>query len=518
MKKISRIILLSGIAFGCSNNSSKPNLDCDEPMDINAIYTKFKTEGQPFAEIDFEKNLDPKWIKSDFQILRLILEEANPNTYRYAEKSKMDSIFQRVTCQLNDSISYRDFTKYIAKVFNTMACGHSGWTHSKEFRAFRNQKMKFFPLEILSVNDQYFVVKNNSTDTSIVEGMEILSINGSKPVSLNKTLRKYMYRDGESIPKAETEISKYFTNAYSNFIDNPEIFSLEMSDYDGNVIEVQIQALDRSKIDSISLARYGNQKGMGKPLLFEIDSASSTARYTIKWFNKEYIHKQGQEFYSFTDSVFQELETNEVENLIIDLRGNVGGWTANGKKLFSFFIEDTIPYIRKVEFARVDSFSFEPLILSDQGISDTMKFEQNERGLYEWINYPNIMVIPSPNNRFNGNVYIITNEESRSCSSVFSSLMMSHTNSTFIGQDCGAAQCGSGGMVISAMLPYTGITIFTSTAKYSSNVSEPNYIGGVEVDYPVKSTIQDYLNNYDRQLEFTYDLIKKTNHNKTYKQ
>lgn len=98
---------------------------------------------------------------------------------------------------------------------------------------------------------------------------------------------------------------------------------------------------------------------------------------------------------------------------------------------------------------------------------------------------------------------------------MFSSLMKSHTDAIFIGEECGAAQCGSGGMVIAAILPYTGIKVFTSTAKYSSNVSDPNDSRGVKVDYTIKPSIQDFLIEHDKELEFTYDLIKKANHNKT---
>lgn len=389
------IILLSLIVASCHDDSSKQIEDCLDPIDLKVIYSEYYTIGKPLAEIDFEKRLKPEWVKADFYLLRQILEEANPNIYRYADKSHTDSLFNSISCQLNDSVSYRDFTKHIARVFNNMACGHSGWAHSDQYRAYRNELMKFFPFEILSVNDQYFIVKNNSTDTSIKDGMEILSLNGSKSGTINQTLRKFMYRDGESIPQAETEISKYFPNAYSNFIGDVDTFSIHLRNSVGKTLHLKVPALPRAIIDSISKTRYERDKEMGKPLLLEIDTAINVANYTIKWFRNEYIQKHGQNFNAFTDSVFQVLQSNEIENLIIDLRGNVGGWTANGKKLFSYFIEQPIPYINKVEFAQVDSFSFKQLILSDQGISDTMAFTKNEAGLFEWTNYPNLIAYPT---------------------------------------------------------------------------------------------------------------------------
>lgn len=509
------IILIALLTLSCHSDNKVLNSNCEKTLNKDSIFSEYERKGQPLAEIDFNKPLNQEWTQSDFQLLRLILEEANPNLYRYTNKSTIDSLFEASLCELNDSIYYLDFIKHIAKVFNTMACGHSGWSHTKSFKSFRRDSMKFFPLDILSVDDQYFIVKNNSTDDSIAEGTEIISVNGLKPVSINEKLRKYMYRDGESIPNAETEISKYFKNAYLNFISAPDTFSLVIKDSTDETSQIKLPAKSKNSIDSISQARYGNNKQeLGKPLLFEIDSTNSIARYTIKWFRNEYIHQKGQNFNSFTDSVFQEIRTKKIENLVIDLRGNVGGWTANGKKLFSYFTEDPIPYISKVELSAIDSFSFEPLMLFDQGISDTMRFNLNENGYYEWTNYPNQIANPASKNQFKGKTYVLIDEETRSCSSVFSSMMKNHTNATFIGEECGAAQCGSGGMVIAMILPYTGVVVFTSTARYSTNVPDSKISRGVKADYPVKTSIHDHLNNHDKQIEFTYELINKTNHNK----
>ena len=503
--------LVALLAIACSkpDQSNIRVKDCSEPLDFEAIYSEYSAHKKPLADIDFDKPLNPSWMKADFQILRRILEEANPNLYRYAGPSKMDSLFQKTLCQLKDSLSYRDFTKQIAQLFNTMACGHSGWLHSKEYRRYRKKSMRFFPLEILSIKDRYYIVKNNSRDTTISLGTEILAINNQDPAAINQQLRKYMYKDGTSLPEAETEISKYFPNAYSNFIAEPEVFRLKLKDSNGAYQQVEIPALAKSEIDSISQSRYAPAKQMGKPLVLELDSTKSIARYRIKWFRKEYIESRGQDFNAFTDSVFQLLESNAIEHLIIDLRGNVGGWTAYGKRLFSYFIDEPMPYINKVELSSLDSFSFQPLMLSDQGLSDTMQFHRNADNRYEWENYPNLMAYPATNNHFIGQVYILSDEESRSCSAVFAALMKSHTEALFIGEECGAAQCGSGGMVMAVMLPFTGITIFTSTAKYSSNVSDPENSRGLKVDYRIKPSLQDYLNNHDSQLEFTYKLIEK---------
>ena len=495
------------VFLGCEN-VRPPNEECSQNLDLDKILEAYEQSGKPIAEINFSKPLKREWIRNDFAMLRRILEESNPNIYRYHEKEVLDSLWENTFCALDDSIYYQDFTKYIARVFNTVACGHSGWMHCKDFMKFRSDSMKFFPIDIISNQDRYFIVRDNSLNSGVIKGTEIRSINGESPHILNQKLRSYMYRDGNSIPNAEAEISKYFRNAYSNFIANPDTFVLILKDRSGAEVEIQLPAQSKQSIDSIRKARYEKKEGIGKPLRFKVDTTFHTGTYTIKSFRNEYIQQNEQNFYSFTDSVFQEINKKKVENLIIDLRGNVGGWTANGKKLFSYFIEETMPYILKVECSCVDSFSFAPLLLSNQNILDSMKFKWNEDGLYEWMNYPNLEVRPSMENRFSGKTYILTDEETRSCSSVFSSMMKSHTNAIFIGKECGAAQCGSGGMVIVATLPYTGITVFSSTAKYTTNVNDHLNSRGVEVDYSIDLSLEKILDEKDHDMKYVYELIK----------
>lgn len=503
---ISALILLFG---GCKNSLQKTNDNCSETLALDSIFSDYETRGNPLAAVDFHKPLNPEWIQNDFQILRLILEESNPNIYRYKDKSTIDSLFQRKICTLKDSTSYLEFIQHIAQVFNSMACGHSGWAHSKDFHNYRSTSIKFFPLNIVSINDRYFITQNNSTDSTVPISAEIVHINNLSPVEINAILRKHMYQDGTSTPNTEAEISKYFKNAYSNFIANPDTFNLVLKQENGDTIRFQLLALSKRRIDSISNIRYPKKETNGLPLRLKVDSVNKLALYTIKSFRNQYIQQSGQNFNAFTDSVFNALHSNDVSNLIIDLRGNKGGWTGNGTKLFSHFIDIAMPYVLRVELNKVDSFSFEPLILSNQGILDSMRFRLSKKGQYEWTNYPNLEVTPSGENQFKGNTYILIDEESRSCSSVFSSMMQSHTNAIFIGEENGASQGGQGGMIMTVALPFTGIRIYTSTAKYSLNVKNPDKSRGIDVDYIVKKKISDPIDNYDKQLEFTYNLIKE---------
>ncbi|MFK8036963.1 MAG: S41 family peptidase [Crocinitomicaceae bacterium] len=516
MKKTILILTILLITISCQE-VTKYNIENNSSKELfNEIISAYKENDAPLVTIDFNSPLNPEWARKDYIVLRKILEESNPNIYRYHTQIEIDSLFNIKLDQLKDSINYFDFVRHIAETFNTIACGHSGWAHSNDFISFRNEALKFFPLKIKSIDNRYYITGNGSKNANITLGSEILSINGLSPKDINVLLRKHMYQDGFSSPNAEADISNYFRNAYSNFISNPDQFDIIIQDKNDIHNSLTLLALNKNDLDSIFNARYNSNVEVEKPLQFKIELATNTANYTIKSFRNEIITAYGQNFQSFTDSIFDLVEKQNIKHLIIDIRGNSGGWTANGKKLFSFFINESMSYISHVELSKIDSFSFSPLILSDQGINDTMEFEMNSNKTYNWINYPSLTVNPSGKNRFKGQVYVLIDEDSRSCSSVFSALMQSHTNAIFVGQENSAAQCGQGGMIIIAILPYTGINIRSSTAKYSLNVKHPNDTRGIQVHYRIKQSIEDYLNGSDPQIEFIDSLIMSNIEQSTY--
>lgn len=136
----------------------------------------------------------------------------------------------------------------------------------------------------------------------------------------------------------------------------------------------------------------------------------------------------------------------------------------------------------KVEVKKWQNFSFDPIKLKDPDYNDTMQFELNENNLYEWKNYPSLIAEPRKQNTYNQQTYVITDNLTRSCSGMFASLMREHDKALFIGEETGATQCGSGGMVTVFQLPYSKISIFFSTAQYSCAVKNPTNSRGVMPD------------------------------------
>ncbi len=477
------------------------------PPEIQQAIADYNQKNTASIQTHFKQPLDPLRTQTDYRILRHALEEVNPNLYNYHTKTQMDSLFDAHEEVLSDSIYYLDFIRLISRTLNFMACGHSGWTHAPSYLIYRDSNVRFFPLKLFVRQNKYRV--KYSSDHRLQAGDRILEINGQSPKQINDLLRQYMYQDGAGAPDRTSEIERYFENAYSNFIAQPDSFHLKVENSKGEQFALTLAAMSKTELNAQIPDSIRKEQQLGRPLRFTIDSVHRTGIYTIKWFKNEYITHYGQDFNAFTDSVFNEIKKQNLEHLIVDLRGNKGGWTANGKTLFSYFIDHSMPYIKEVEFKRIDSFSFRPLIVMEQGIKDSMQFEQKNTNTFTWINYPSLQVEPAKTNGFTGQVYILIDDMSRSCAGVFSALMQAHTNAIFIGEENACSHIYQGGMVMAWQLPYTRISIHSSTAKYYLNVKNKNDFDGVKVDYEVISNWEDYKKQIDPQMQKALEVIAK---------
>lgn len=469
--------------------------DLDFKVFLDRVVKSSQNSGAEFKDM-----LSIKKAKEDFQVLKHVLEEASTSLYRYTSKTKIDSLFKTFVKDGADSISYFEFTKNIALLFSEIGCMHSGWGHSPAYKTFRTTHIKFLPFEFIILNHELYILKNFSLEETIKPGTKVFEINQKPAKELIKELTRFMVSDSHNPAIKEKAVSDFFPMAYSNFIGKPDTFELKIITK-GRAEKINIKALHKHEINSLKKTKYPHLKEADqKPLRLKIREKENLAIYEITSFNNDFIQHFNQNFIDFTDSVFKQMEKQDLENLVIDIRGNFGGWTANGKHLFSYFIEDSLPYIESVYAKKTEGFSFEKIMTSTSEYSDTMKIKNGY-----WTDYINLMAYPKPNN-FKGKTVVLIDENSKSCSSIFSSLMKEHKKATFVGSQVGGAQCGSNGMTLSIKLPHSQVGITFSTALYKSAVKNPSK-KGVLPDYSIKADLPAVLENRDTVFNFALKKI-----------
>ncbi len=449
--------------------------------------SQFESNAHPLWPVDFEAKIPGKFLQTDYKILKAALEEACPNLYRYNSQEETEAFFNSQLCALEDSLRYLDFIGVLAKTFNFMACGHSAWSHHPDFYAYRDTGLYLFPFDISLEEHKLFIKQNYSADPFFKAGTEIRKINGIDVQEHLKQLKAHTYKDGQAAPNNTVDVAASFRNAFANFISQTEVYQVE--GFQEKPFNISVQGIQKRRL--ASLKSSGIKKAKPAKLLQFSYLDSSMATYRITWFRNEGIAARAQNFNHFTDSVFMVLQEKPVDTLVIDLRGNVGGWTANGAKLLSYLITEEQSYIDQVQFKKLANYSFEPIISHYPGISDTMEFKEQD-GLWEWLNYPSLRIKPAELH-FEGEVIILIDEMTRSAAGIFSAVANKSIQPLFIGAENASAQGGQGGMIMGITLPCTGVPVYFSTAKYTVKVGPELRERGIQSDYP---NLEAWLSRY----------------------
>ena len=204
-----------------------------------------------------------------------------------------------------------------------------------------------------------------------------------------------------------------------------------------------------------------------------------------------------------------------MQDLIIDLRYNGGGWDIQGVELFTYLIDQPTRCYQRLH-AITDSSEF--LKLSDISKEDRKliqkRLQKESDGKFSVkAEFTDQLRLQQPKpNRFQGNVYILANRGSGSTTSEFLAYTKSNKRATIIGEECnGAYEGGNGGSFLHFDLPNSKISFGTPLLYYNNAVTpiEPKGRGTLP-DYPVELRIQDLLQGYDTELNFALELIRKS--------
>jgi hypothetical protein len=70
-------------------------------------------------------DLTPAELKADFDLMRMMLEEAHPGLYRYSTKVEMDRTFATQRAKLDRSLTRTEFLAVTSEIIARIHCGHT---------------------------------------------------------------------------------------------------------------------------------------------------------------------------------------------------------------------------------------------------------------------------------------------------------------------------------------------------------------------------------------------------------
>jgi hypothetical protein len=444
----------------------------------------------------------------DYDYLLKTLEDTHPNLYAYIPKSEFLEKTNGLRQSINSPHSKPEFYKVLLKTISLVKQGHTMVFGDPGFADFLKEGGLSFPFTIKYDDEQIFIEDNFSSDKSILKGSELMAINKIPISQIISDLTPYLRvrPNGFIGSTLEFNWARYLWLVYG--FDSSFRLSYILPGEDEILTEI---------IDGINTEPRKNTYTYPDKINLQIDQEKSLAVMNINTFEFEF-----EEYDSLLHNSFKRIKENSIENLIIDVRENLGG---NGNLIPTLvnYLTDK-PYVtaassvvKSSEATRI-CYTTHPVLVN--AIEQARKAENNSDDFLKLAEcflekppgtiteFPKEEVFPPENeNRFEGNLYVLTSHSTYSAGTVFSSIIKDNNIGVIVGEET-SDNPSIYACIMLFELPNTKINIQNST-EYSLRPAGYDDQHGVLPDFRVKTNFSEFLNGTDKIMNYTYWMINE---------
>ncbi len=502
--------------------------------------------------ISVEKQLE------DIDFLKKKIKKIQPSLYLYISKEDLDKKFDSLRKTVDKPLTPNVFYLKISPLLAAIRQGHS----SMDFLRLRFTKKQRKELEKKGIgpvsqlqykwlNGKLVVLKNNSKNTGIKPGSEVVSIDTILPQNLFKKYRPTYTSDGFNqsfIPIVfEWRFSSYMfqeiglrdslnfkfkfkDSIYTQYIKRKAPKKEKKGEIkkdaiakkavkDSLVKKLTPAELKLAKVKKKSEEKFKRNYGYdattktyAKTLTFTT-ADSTTAHFKIKNFT------QGK-YKTIYKEVFALLDKKKTKNLILDLRNNPGGRLDEIHNLYSYLTADStyqliedFKVVSKGSLLHIDVpkivYPFAIPLYPVLATVAYLKTTKDANGDYR-IKTKESKSKPHNPNYFKGKIYVLINGGSFSAPCILSSKLKENKNITFVGQETGGAFNGTvAGMSSSAILPNSKLPIKLWIMDVIPTYKTPILGRGIFPDIEIIPTLEDLIFKKDPELDWVKNAVLK---------
>ncbi len=416
-------------------------------------------------------------LKSDIDAIYLMVSEIHPDMFANISQEAYETKIQEAKSQITDNMSRLEFYRISAPLVSCFKDGHTmlnfDWTDLQKMNG------KHFPYSVsLNLQHPSLVIKSsfNENDSPIPDGAQILSINNKSAIEIINNIVKLV--SGETGFYKEALINMMsFPYMATQFIGD-SIFSVEYFFNDS----IFSKTLNGVRYRQIFNALQNTEEDLA-PYSLKVDEDNAIAIINFNRF------LDLDRFSLFLDSTFTLIQENNISDLIIDLRKNLGGNSLLGDALFQ--------YISNVPFKQFGKAIVKTSERQKQFHYEYFGAEQNEEIGYKIFDDATLNEFEENHLRFKGKVYLLTSHSTYSSAASFAWTFKYFEVGTIIGEETGGQAVCFGDMIIQK-LPNTGLMMGISHKKY--------YDYGA-TDENTHGTIPHYQVVSDKAMDYAIELI-----------
>lgn len=449
----------------------------------------------PFAHA---QNIKPEQLKEDLEIFRDALERFHPEMYRYTDAGAFGQVFSRIEKQLDQPMNQLEFYKIMHPALSALRDGHVKWIIQGEDQHYGPFESDLFPLNLYFEEDKVKVLGHFGGE-NVPTLAEVSSINGKSISSIKETIWKSLtFGDGDSEGGKRYQLNRYFSAFYALE------YGLE------NSYEVELIHQGKTQI--------WKGKGVGKTQIeesYQKEDVPFSFRLTNGWtgilkIDRFFSYKHELDFKQFLKNSFKSLKDENISNLILDLRGNEGGYEKLGIKLYRYLAQDDFEYYDYVSTRKNQKTDYPNYTSKIFRILNS--FSNEKEGKILFTKAPGLKTYKPYKNRFDGNLIILLDGQSFSVTTEFAARVQADGRAHFVGEEtAGGAEVNSSGFFTILTLPNSKIDLGIPRLGFHMANLKPSMPKnrGIIPDYPVVPSAEDLLNGKDPVIEKALQLVVK---------
>lgn len=439
--------------------------------------------------------LTPAQAQADFDILRKALEEAHGGLYRYSTKAEMDHRFDTYRARLNGNLTQRELIGILAEMLAGIRDGHTGLQYD-EGTTDALAKARLFPLRVLVEGSRLMVLLNETpSDSTILPGMEILSINGRPAGDLLKVILPKLPADGFIETGKKVRIGRSFGQLYWLYVDPAEQFTVTARDAAGKTVTARLAGVTAS--DRESNENPVNAQLKAHLARLEGPPENVSLQFPALDIGVLRVRSFDGEMPSDLETAFQTLRDKKTKTLILDLRGR-GGRDDYGALLVSYFTDKPFRYFDHIHLATIRP-SFAP---STWGSFDGVVPDPAGGYLVTPRMHKGVAVQQPADVPFLGKLIVLMDGNTFSTAADVTAVLRQMKRATFVGEESGGGFEGNtSGRNASLTLPNSKLSLRVQMSGYWNAVSGGQRGRGTQPDFPVEKKVSDLLRGVDAPME-----------------
>jgi len=450
-------------------------------------------------------------IRSDFDLLIRSLKEAHGELYRFNNKDSLDNHFDNYRKKLVTIKSQPEFISLLSEMLAEIHDGHLNLEYDDNTNNSLRQA-RFFPFRIVVEGQKMRILFNDTNnDSTLLPGMEIVSINNQTAGNLLQTILTKLPGDGYIETGKLKRLERNFDRYYWLFVDQTSSFIISAKDISGKLITAKTEGVistDRinnrnsNPVNKNILLNAGKLDGPKENITCQTIPGTDIVNLRVRSFDNE-------KFIAQLDSVFQKIAKQKNKTLILDLRGNGGGVDSYGAYLVSYFTDKPFRY-----FDRIHLISIAPSFatLKSQTLDDLRDGTiPDPKGGYLVTPklHPGVGELVPAKTPFKGKVFVLIDGGTFSTSADVAAILKNITKPVFIGEETGGAYEGnSSGLNALIVLPNSRLKLKINMYGYWNAVPQLEKGRGVQPNYFIEKKIHDVLNGIDLQLNKAVELAE----------